>query len=46
MTVPVQSFAEPRIVRRVPAGSFAPPPKVSSAVVALRTLARRWSGAA
>jgi 16S rRNA (adenine1518-N6/adenine1519-N6)-dimethyltransferase len=40
LSVFVQSFAEPRIVRRVPAGSFAPPPKVSSAVVALRTLAR------
>ncbi|HVR88738.1 MAG TPA: 16S rRNA (adenine(1518)-N(6)/adenine(1519)-N(6))-dimethyltransferase RsmA [Candidatus Limnocylindria bacterium] len=31
-----QSFAEPRIVRRVAAGSFAPPPKVDSAVVTLR----------
>lgn len=40
LSVFVQSFAEPRIVRRVPAGSFLPPPKVSSAVVALRTLAR------
>jgi 16S rRNA (adenine1518-N6/adenine1519-N6)-dimethyltransferase len=40
LSVFVQSFAEPRIVRRVPAGSFMPPPRVSSAVVALRTLAR------
>ena len=31
-----QSFAEARIVRRVPRGSFAPPPKVDSAIVALR----------
>lgn len=35
-----QSFAEPRIVRRVPPRSFRPPPKVGSAVVALRALAR------
>jgi 16S rRNA (adenine1518-N6/adenine1519-N6)-dimethyltransferase len=40
LSVFVQSFAEPRIVRRIPARSFRPPPKVDSAVVALRTLAR------
>jgi 16S rRNA (adenine1518-N6/adenine1519-N6)-dimethyltransferase len=40
LSVFVQSFAEPRLVRRVPAGSFVPPPRVSSAVVALRTLAQ------
>ena len=40
LSVFVQCFAEPRLVRRVPAGAFRPPPKVSSAVVALRTLER------
>jgi 16S rRNA (adenine1518-N6/adenine1519-N6)-dimethyltransferase len=40
LSVFVQCFAEPRLVRRVPAGSFRPAPKVSSAVVALRTLER------
>lgn len=40
LSVLVQSFAEPRIVRRVPPSSFRPPPRVSSAVVALRTYAR------
>ena len=34
----VQSFATPSIVRRVPARSFRPPPKVDSAIVALRAL--------
>jgi 16S rRNA (adenine1518-N6/adenine1519-N6)-dimethyltransferase len=37
LSVFVQSFALPRIVRRVAPGAFRPPPKVSSAVVALRT---------
>jgi len=36
LSVFVQCFAEPKIVRRVPAGSFQPPPKVDSAIVALR----------
>lgn len=36
LSVFVQSFAEPRIVRKVPARSFRPPPKVDSAIVALR----------
>ncbi len=40
LSVFVQSFADAQIVRRVPAGSFRPAPKVSSAVVALRTRAR------
>ncbi|HEY6958099.1 MAG TPA: 16S rRNA (adenine(1518)-N(6)/adenine(1519)-N(6))-dimethyltransferase RsmA [Candidatus Limnocylindria bacterium] len=40
LSVLVQSFAEPRIVRRVPPSSFRPPPRVSSAVVALRTYPR------
>ena len=39
LSVFVQSFAEPRIVRRVPARAFRPPPRVDSAVVALRTRA-------
>lgn len=39
LSVFVQSFADPRIVRRVPARSFRPPPKVDSAIVALRTRA-------
>lgn len=39
LSVFVQSFAEPRIVRRVGPRSFRPPPKVSSAIVALRTRA-------
>ena len=37
LSVFVQSFAEPRIVRRVPARAFRPVPRVDSAVVALRT---------
>ena len=40
LSVFCQSFAQARIVRRVPARAFRPPPKVGSAVVALRTLAR------
>lgn len=36
LSVFVQTFAAPRIVRRVPARSFRPPPKVDSAIVALR----------
>jgi 16S rRNA (adenine1518-N6/adenine1519-N6)-dimethyltransferase len=36
LSVFVQSFAEARVVRRVPPGAFRPAPKVSSAVVALR----------
>jgi len=39
LSVFVQSFASPSIVRRVPARSFRPPPKVDSAIVALRTMA-------
>src|SRR5207247_10580008 len=39
LSVFVQSFAEPRIVRRVGPRAFRPPPRVSSAVVALRTRA-------
>ena len=39
LSVFVQCFADPRLVRRVPAGAFRPAPKVSSAVVALRTRA-------
>lgn len=38
LSVYVQSFAKPRIVRRVSPRAFRPPPKVRSAVVALRTL--------
>ena len=37
LSVFVQSFAEARLVRRVPARAFRPPPRVASAVVALRT---------
>ncbi len=37
LSVFVQSFAAPVIVRRVEARSFRPPPKVDSAIVALRT---------
>jgi len=36
----VESFAEARIVRRVPPRAFRPAPRVSSAVVALRTRER------
>ena len=36
LSVFVQSFATPSIVRRVPARSFRPPPRVDSAVVALQ----------
>ncbi len=40
LSIFVQSFAEPRIVRRVPPLAFRPPPRVTSAVVAMRTRAR------
>jgi 16S rRNA (adenine1518-N6/adenine1519-N6)-dimethyltransferase len=40
LSVFVQSFADAKIVRRVPARSFRPPPRVDSAVVALRALGR------
>jgi 16S rRNA (adenine1518-N6/adenine1519-N6)-dimethyltransferase len=40
LSVFVQSFADARIVRRVPPRAFRPPPKVYSAVVALRTRAQ------
>ncbi len=40
LSVFVQSFAEPQIVRRVPPRAFRPPPRVSSAVVRMRTRAR------
>jgi 16S rRNA (adenine1518-N6/adenine1519-N6)-dimethyltransferase len=40
LSVFTQSFAEPRIARRVPARAFRPAPRVDSAVVALRTRSR------
>jgi len=40
LSVFVQSFADARIVRRVPPSAFRPAPRVSSAVVALRTRAQ------
>ena len=40
LSVFTQAFAEPRIVRRVPARAFRPAPRVDSAVVALRTRPR------
>jgi 16S rRNA (adenine1518-N6/adenine1519-N6)-dimethyltransferase len=40
LSVFVQSFADANIVRRVPPSAFRPAPKVSSAVVALRTRTR------
>lgn len=40
LSVFVQSFADPRIVRRVPPSAFRPSPRVESAVVVLRTRAR------
>jgi 16S rRNA (adenine1518-N6/adenine1519-N6)-dimethyltransferase len=40
LSVFTQSFAEPRIVRRVPARAFRPAPRVDSAVVALRSRPR------
>jgi len=40
LSVFVQSFADARIVRRVPARAFRPAPRVDSAVVALSTRAR------
>ncbi len=40
LSVFVQSFADARLVCRVPARAFRPPPRVSSAVVALRTRSR------
>jgi len=40
LSIFVQSFAEARIVRRVPPRAFRPPPHVYSAVVAMRTRER------
>jgi 16S rRNA (adenine1518-N6/adenine1519-N6)-dimethyltransferase len=40
LSVFVQSFADARVVRAVPARAFRPAPKVRSAVVAMRTRAR------
>ena len=40
LSVFVQSFADARVVRRVPARAFRPAPRVDSAVVALRTRPR------
>ena len=40
LSVFTQSFAEPRIVRRVPARAFRPAPRIDSAVVALRARPR------
>lgn len=40
LSVLVQSFADARLVRRVPPSAFRPPPRVTSAVVTLRTHAR------
>lgn len=40
LSIFVQSFATARIVRRVPPRAFRPPPKVNSAIVAMRTLER------
>jgi 16S rRNA (adenine1518-N6/adenine1519-N6)-dimethyltransferase len=40
LSVFVQSFSDAKIVRRVPPSAFRPAPKVSSAVVALRTRER------
>src|SRR5438094_2698738 len=37
LSVFTQSFADPRILRRVPARAFRPVPRVDSAIVALRT---------
>ena len=37
LSVFVQSFAQPRIVRHVPRSAFRPAPRVDSAIVALRT---------
>jgi len=39
-TVAVRVFAEPRIVLTIPASSFAPPPKVDSALVVLEVRSR------
>ena len=40
LSVFVQSFSDPRLVRSVPPSAFRPSPKVRSAIVAMRTLAR------
>src|SRR5213593_1048827 len=40
LSVFVQSFAEPRLIRRVPARAFRPPPRVDSAVLSLRSRER------
>jgi 16S rRNA (adenine1518-N6/adenine1519-N6)-dimethyltransferase len=40
LSVGVQVYAEPRIVCHVPPGSFSPPPKVYSSVVALKVRPR------
>ena len=38
LAVSVQYYAEPKLVARIPAGAFYPPPKVDSAIIRLR----RW----
>jgi 16S rRNA (adenine1518-N6/adenine1519-N6)-dimethyltransferase len=40
LSVFTESFADARVVRRVPASAFRPPPRVDSAVVALRARTR------
>src|SRR5438132_1338673 len=40
LSVFVQSFAEPRLIRRVPARAFRPAPRVDSAVLSLRSRER------
>ena len=37
LAVSVQFYGQPRIVARIPAGAFVPPPKVDSAVVSIDT---------
>ncbi|MEZ4768092.1 MAG: rRNA adenine N-6-methyltransferase family protein [Caldilineales bacterium] len=36
LAVSVQYYAEPKLVARIPAGAFYPPPKVDSAIIRLR----------
>ena len=38
LAVSVQYYAEPKLIARIPAGAFYPPPKVDSAIIRLR----RW----
>ncbi len=42
LSISVKAYGTPRIVARVPAGAFSPPPKVDSAVLLIEDISRRF----